>query len=99
MRAATGKKGRGVRTTFQVARVTRPLMSVSKFRDAGMTMRFTATMVLIEDAKGEEVCRFVREGGLYVATMKLRNPDFKPKDKVLAGRVRSETRFCKHPAQ
>ena len=30
MRADNGRKGRDVRTTFQVARVTRPLMSVSK---------------------------------------------------------------------
>ena len=54
-------------------------MSVSKVCDAGMTMRFTATMAVIEDAQGKEVCRFVREGGLYVATTKLRNPNYKPK--------------------
>ena len=36
MRADNGRKGRDVRTTFQVARVTRPLMSVSKICDAGM---------------------------------------------------------------
>ena len=81
MRAANGRKGRDIRTTFQVARVTRPLMSVSKICDAGMTMRFTATMAVIEDAQGKEVCRFIRKGGLYVATMKLRNPNFKPKDR------------------
>ena len=81
LRAANGKKGRDIRTTFQVARVTRPLMSVSKICDAGMTMKFTATMAVIEDAQGKEVCRFIRKGGLYVATMKLRNPNYKPKDR------------------
>ena len=81
LRAANGKKGRDIRTTFQVARVTRPLMSVSKVCDAGMTMRFTATMAVIEDANGKEVCRFIRKGGLYVATMELRNPNYKPKDR------------------
>ena len=81
MRAANGRKGRDIRTTFQVAKVTRPLMSVSKICDAGMSMRFTATMAVIEDAQGEEVCRFIRKGGLYVASMKLRNPNFKSKPK------------------
>ena len=78
MRADNGKKGRDVRTTFQVARVTRPLMSVSKICDAGMSMRFTSTMAVIEYAKGKEVCRFLRKGGLYIASMKLRNPSYKP---------------------
>ena len=78
MRADNGRKGRDVRTTFQVARVTRPLMSVSKICDAGMSMRFTSTMAVIEDNKGKEVCRFLRKGGLYIASMKLRNPNYKP---------------------
>ena len=78
MRADNGRKGRDVRTTFQVARVTRPLMSVSKICDAGMSMRFTSTMAVIEDSKGKEVCRFLRKGGLYIASMKLRNPNYKP---------------------
>ena len=78
MRADNGRKGRDVKTTFQVARVTRPLMSVSKICDAGMSMRFTSTMAVIEDDKGKEVCRFLRKGGLYVASMKLKNPNYKP---------------------
>ena len=78
MRADKGRKGRDVRTTFQVARVTRPLMSVSKICDAGMSMRFASTMAVIEDNKGKEVCRFFRKGGLYIASMKLRNPNYKP---------------------
>ena len=78
MRADNGRKGRDVRTTFQVARATRPLMSVSKICDAGMTMRFTSAMAVIEDNKGKEVCRFLRKGGLYIASMKLKNPNYKP---------------------
>ena len=77
MRADNGRKGRDVRTTFQVARVTRPL-SVSKICDAGMSMRFASTMAVIEDSKGKEVCRFLRKGGLYIASMKLRNPNYQP---------------------
>ena len=55
MRANNGREGRDVRTTFQVARVTRPLMSVSKVCDAGMSMKFICIMAAIEDANGKEV--------------------------------------------
>ena len=79
LRADNGRRGRDVRTTFQVARVTRPLMSVSKVCDAGMTMRFDSKMAVILDANGKEVCRFMRRGGLYVAKMRLRNPHYKPR--------------------
>ena len=55
MRANNGRQGLDVRTTFQVARVTRPLMSVSKICDACMSMKFISTMAVIEDANGEEI--------------------------------------------
>ena len=78
-RAENGKKGRDVKTTFQVAKVTRPLMSVSKICDAGTTMKFTAALAIVEDKAGKEVMRFRRQGGLYVARMRLINPNFKPR--------------------
>ena len=79
LRADNGKKGRDVRMTFQVAKVTRPLLSVSKICDAGFTVKFSNAMASIMDQKGREVCRFMRRGGLYVATMQLRNPEFRAK--------------------
>ena len=85
MRADNGKKGRDVKTTFQVAKVTRPLMSVSKICDAGMSMRFTAALAIVEDKNGKEVMRFRRQGGLYIARMKLRNPNYKPKTQPFTG--------------
>ena len=84
MRAENGKKGRDVKTTFQVAKVTRPLMSVSKICDAGMTMKFTAAMAIVEDKAGKEVMRFKRQGGLYVSRLRLRNPKYKPKNEPFA---------------
>ena len=84
MRADNGKKGRDVKTTFQVAKVTRPLMSVSKICDAGMSMKFTAAMAIVEDKAGKEVMRFKRQGGLYVARLRLRNPKYKPKPQPFA---------------
>ena len=86
MRADNGRGGRDIRTTFQGARVTRPLMSVSKICDAGMTMKFSSTMAIVEDANGKEVCRFQRKGGLYVAKMKVRNPNYKPPSNQSFGR-------------
>ena len=84
LRAQNGKKGRDIMIVFQVAKVTRPLMSVSNICDAGMSMRFTSTMAVIEDANGKEVCRFFIIGGLYVAIMKLRNPNYKAPNKPFA---------------
>ena len=79
LRADNGKKGRDIKTTFQVAKVTRPLMSVSKICDAGLWVKFTKNLAVIMDENDKEVCRFIRRGGLYVARMKIRNPRFNPK--------------------
>jgi hypothetical protein len=65
-----------VRTTVQVADVTRALWSVGVLCDAGLDPRFTAKHAKIFDKKGVELCHFERKNGLYVATVKLRNPEF-----------------------
>ena len=79
LRADNGKKGRDIKTTFQVAKVTRPLMSVSKICDAGLWIKFTQNLAIIMDQNDKEVCRFIRRGGLYIARMKIRNPRFSAK--------------------
>ena len=81
LRADNGKRGRDIKAIFQVAKVTRPLMSVSKICDAGLAVKFTKDLALVVDAKDKEVCRFQRRGGLYVASMKMRNPNFKPEQR------------------
>ena len=81
LRAENGKRGRDLKVIFQVAKVTRPLMSVSKICDAGLAVKFTKDLALVIDAKDNEVCRFQRRGGLYVASMKMRNPRFKPEQR------------------
>ena len=68
--------GHDVRTTVQVADVTRALWSVGVQRDAGPDPRFTPQYAKIYDKKGVELCHFARQNGLYVATVKLRNPAF-----------------------
>ena len=88
LRADDGKKGKDIRTTIQCADVTRPLLSVSKICDAGMTVTFDAERAIVKDKNGKEVCRFERRKGLYVSSMKIRNPNYKPKPKAadFAGR-------------
>ena len=62
-------------TTFQVADLTRPLMSVSQVCEQGFRCVFESTHALIVNAAGETVCRFEKEGQLFVAKMKLKAPD------------------------
>ena len=67
--------GNNVKSVFQIAAVTRPLMSVGRICDEGHEVTFNAIMAVVRDKKGSEICRFERQpGGLYVAKMKLKNP-------------------------
>ena len=70
-------QGHNVRTTVQVADVTRALWSVGVLCDAGLDPRFTRDHAKIFDSRGVELCHFNRKNGLYVAKIKLRNPLFK----------------------
>ena len=80
--ADTGQKslnlsddGNDLRSVFQIAAVTRPLMSVGKICDEGHNITFDATQAVVRDKGGVELCKFHRApGGLYVAKMRLRNP-------------------------
>ena len=64
-----------LRSVFQIAAVTRPLMSVGKICDEGHKIAFDKTKAVVTTAEGAEVCRLERsQGGLYVAKLKLRNP-------------------------
>ena len=67
--------GNNVKSIFQIAAVTRPLMSVGRICDEGHEVTFNATVAVVKDKGGSEICRFERQpGGLYVAKMKLKNP-------------------------
>ena len=62
-------------SVFQIAKVTRPLMSVGKICDQGMKALFDSKNAIITDQDNNEVCRFERvNGGLYTAKMKLKAP-------------------------
>jgi hypothetical protein len=67
--------GKDLQSTFQIAAVTRPLMSVGRICDQGHSITFDAVMAIVKSTDGSELCRFERQpGGLYVAKLKLRNP-------------------------
>ena len=62
-------------STFQVAGVTRPLMSVGRVCDQGMFCNFDKEKAVVVAPDGREVCRFERRGGLYVANLALKQPE------------------------
>jgi hypothetical protein len=67
--------GSNIESIFQIAAVTRPLMSVGRICDEGHSVTFDAVMAIVQSKSGEELCRFHRkDGGLYVANLKLRSP-------------------------
>ena len=68
------KKGRDIKSTFQVAKVIRPLWSVGRICDEGFEVKFTNTEAYVMTKEGKEVCKFNRRGGLYIAELGLKNP-------------------------
>ena len=67
--------GRDIQSIFQIADVTRPLMSVGRICDEGHTIVFDSVMAIVKGKDGSELCRFQRnQSGLYVAKLKLRSP-------------------------
>ena len=66
---------RDLQSTFQIAAVTRPLMSVGKICDEGHTVTFSNVMAVVRAKDGSELAKYHRtNGGLYVAKLRLRNP-------------------------
>ena len=70
--------GNNITTTFQVAKVSRPLMSVGRICDNDMDVLFSDVQAkVIARSDGATVCTFERQGGgLYLAKFRLKQPDF-----------------------
>ena len=62
-------------SVFQVAEITRPLMSVFRICDQDMICIFKETHARVVDSDGNVVASFNRDGGLYTCTMRLRRPE------------------------
>ena len=77
LKLADLSSGKDIASVFQIAAVTRPLMSVGKMCDEGKTVSFDKDMASVKNKEGKEVCVFHRQaGGLYVAKLMLRAPGF-----------------------
>ena len=63
-----------LRSTFQVAKVNRPLMSIGRMCDQGHKVVFDAKKAEVVDKHGKVVTTFWRKGGLYTVDMMLRAP-------------------------
>ncbi len=50
-----------VQSIFQIAAVTRPLMSVRRICDEGHNITFDNICAVVRDEDGQEFCRFHRE--------------------------------------
>ena len=73
-------EGKDIESTFQVAKVTRPLWSVGRICDEGFSVNFTQTEAVVIDKAGKGICKFHRKGGLYVTDLHLKNPIDKAQD-------------------
>ena len=63
-------------TNFQVASISKPLMSVGKVCDQGHTVVFSKDCAKVLDSKQRTIAQFQRsQGGLYVASMTLKAPE------------------------
>ena len=64
---------------IQIAKVTRPLLSVTKMTESGkINVLCKKDEALVLDEKGKTLATFKRKGGLYTAIMRVRNPRFQP---------------------
>ena len=72
----SGKDAHRLTSTFQVAKVSRPLMSVGRLCDAGMEVKFSKGTASVIAPDGSVACVFERQGGgLYLAKLKLKRPN------------------------
>ena len=64
-----------VTTNFQVASVTKPLLSVGKICEQGHSVVFSKEGAKVLDPQKRTIAHFQRSGGLYVSTMTLKAPE------------------------
>ena len=70
-----GEIKNALKTTFQIAKVSRPLMSVGHLCDVGLKVIFDENRARVLDKDDYEACVFERHtGGLYIARFRLKKP-------------------------
>ena len=77
---SNGKQSRDLSTVFHITSVTRPLWSVSKIldnlstQDPGAEVVFKRDRAEVKGSSGTVYAVAERRGGLYIGTVKLKNP-------------------------
>ena len=75
LQTTVGDSVNDISSTCQLAKVSRPLMSVGKICDNDVDVLVSQTRAKVFARAGHEICTFVREhGGLYIAKFRLRRP-------------------------
>lgn len=59
-------------SVFQIAQVTRPIMSVSKVCGVDVTCTSDKHRGIVRDSKGNAVMEFKRHGGIYIARLTIK---------------------------
>ncbi|MBV60664.1 MAG: hypothetical protein CMH65_05125 [Nevskiales bacterium] len=73
----TTMSGVDMAMTVQIAKISRPLLSVTKMTEGGeVTVLCKKDVALVLDGDGKTVATFDRKGGLYTCMMKCKNPKF-----------------------
>ena len=67
--------GTAVTSTFNISDATRALWSVGLICDADLDVRFWKNCAKIYNKGGKEICHFDRKHGLYIAQVRLVNPE------------------------
>ena len=74
---APGFEGEELLSCFQIAKVTRPLLSVTKMTESGkLSVVCKKEEALVLGEQGQTLARFKNNCGLYTCLMKVRNPRF-----------------------
>ena len=75
---APGGIGCEISTTIQIAKITRPLLSVSQMtRNGNVQVLFMQDEARVKDNQGRLLAVFRKKGGLYVANMQVKNPKYR----------------------
>ena len=74
---AGGDRTNDGQATFQVADVSRPLLSVSKICEKGNDVLCRKDAAYVLDSQANIVAKFEKRNGLYYATLALKNPKYK----------------------
>ena len=74
-------EGTEIRLCTQVTKVTRPLLSVTKLTEEGkLRVLCDQVKAVVMDLQNKVLATFPKKNGLYVCTMKVRNPRYKDKE-------------------